>query len=154
MIRLRAFEIADAAELVTWFADATELARFAGPDVVFPLDTVDLAGWLATPDLTMWSAVADDAPGRLAGHVQLRRLDAVTGRLCRVAVSPALRGRGLGRPLVGAVLDVAREAGLARVTLGVRDDNAPALRVYSSLGFRDTGEEHPGVRGMTVHLAR
>jgi ribosomal protein S18 acetylase RimI-like enzyme len=48
------------------------------------------------------------------------------------------RGQGLGRRLLQAVLDVARDAGCSAVTLEVRSDNEVAQRLYRSLGFGDT----------------
>jgi len=48
------------------------------------------------------------------------------------------RGRGLGRRLLQAVLDTARDVGCSSVTLEVRGDNEVAQRLYRSLGFGDT----------------
>jgi GNAT superfamily N-acetyltransferase len=48
---------------------------------------------------------------------------------------PELRGRHLGTDVTQAALRAALEVG-ARPTLYVRDDNAPARRIYSQLGFR------------------
>jgi ribosomal protein S18 acetylase RimI-like enzyme len=45
------------------------------------------------------------------------------------------RGHGLGRRLMEAVLERARAAGCAAVSLEVRADNAIARRLYQSLGF-------------------
>ena len=49
------------------------------------------------------------------------------------------RGTGLGRALVRATLDRARERGCRRVELDVNTENAPALALYRSLGF-ETGK--------------
>ena len=48
------------------------------------------------------------------------------------------RGRGVGRRLLQAVLDTARDVGCSAVTLEVRGDNEVAQRLYRSLGFGDT----------------
>ncbi len=45
------------------------------------------------------------------------------------------RGSGLGRALVEAVVDLARERGCRRVELDVNEGNAAALALYESLGF-------------------
>jgi len=45
------------------------------------------------------------------------------------------RGQGLGRRLMEAVLERAREAGCSAVSLEVRSDNPIARRLYQSLGF-------------------
>lgn len=52
-----------------------------------------------------------------------------------LCVLAAHRGQGLGRRLLEAVLERARAAGCAAVSLEVRADNAIARRLYQSLGF-------------------
>jgi GNAT superfamily N-acetyltransferase len=45
------------------------------------------------------------------------------------------RGSGLGRALVEAALERARERGCKRIELDVNEDNAPALALYEACGF-------------------
>ena len=45
------------------------------------------------------------------------------------------RGSGLGRELVEAALERAREHGCARIVLDANEANAPALALYRSVGF-------------------
>lgn len=52
-----------------------------------------------------------------------------------LAVNPVYRRRGIGRFLLEAVLDEARQNACGRVTLEVRKSNAAAQRLYQSLGF-------------------
>ena len=52
-----------------------------------------------------------------------------------LAVSAGHRRKGAGRALLEDVLRRARDSGCAKVTLEVRDDNAPAKRLYRRLGF-------------------
>jgi ribosomal protein S18 acetylase RimI-like enzyme len=52
-----------------------------------------------------------------------------------VGVVPEARRHGVGREIVRHALRKAREAGADRVTLSVDSRNAPALRLYQSLGF-------------------
>jgi ribosomal protein S18 acetylase RimI-like enzyme len=58
-----------------------------------------------------------------------------------VAVSPAARGQGIGRKLLMAVEDEARELGCCKVTLEVRSDNARAMGLYRSVGFKPSEPE-------------
>jgi ribosomal protein S18 acetylase RimI-like enzyme len=51
-------------------------------------------------------------------------------------VLPEGRRSGLGRALVEAALDSARERGCVRIELDVDEDNQPALALYRSCGFR------------------
>ena len=52
-----------------------------------------------------------------------------------LAVTARHRRKGAGRALMEDVLRRAREAGCAKVTLEVRDDNEPAKRLYKRLDF-------------------
>lgn len=56
-----------------------------------------------------------------------------------VAVDPRARGRGIGRQLVQAGLELLRSQGASTVKLEVRPGNEPARRMYLRLGFRETG---------------
>jgi ribosomal protein S18 acetylase RimI-like enzyme len=55
-------------------------------------------------------------------------------------VSPAVRGRGFGDHLIGAVDQWARRSGATIVKLAVRPDNHPAILLYQRNGFVATGE--------------
>jgi ribosomal-protein-alanine N-acetyltransferase len=52
-----------------------------------------------------------------------------------LAVSPVCRRRGIGRSLLQAVIDEARQNRCSRVTLEVRVSNQTAQKLYQSLGF-------------------
>jgi ribosomal-protein-alanine N-acetyltransferase len=61
------------------------------------------------------------------------------GELANVAVTPRLRGRGLGSHLLSRVFEVARERGIDTLFLEVRASNARALDLYRRFGFADVG---------------
>jgi ribosomal-protein-alanine N-acetyltransferase len=71
--------------------------------------------------------------------------------ITNIAVHPASRRQGIGRRLLGTVLDDARSRGVRMVVLEVRPSNAEAIALYESFGFRvigrrrgyyyDTGED-------------
>lgn len=56
-----------------------------------------------------------------------------------LAVHPDWRGRGLGKRLLGKVLELAVGEGARYATLEVRPSNYIAKRLYSSLGFEVVG---------------
>lgn len=56
-----------------------------------------------------------------------------------IAVSPAARGCGIGKTLLGALLDGAKQRGAAACYLEVRESNAPAIGLYTGFGFRPVG---------------
>jgi ribosomal protein S18 acetylase RimI-like enzyme len=55
-----------------------------------------------------------------------------------VAVDPAHQGKGLGRTIMSAVEDWLRAAGLPKLQLLVRRENAKAIGFYQSLGFEES----------------
>lgn len=63
-----------------------------------------------------------------------------------LAVVPQARGRGIGRALLRAIEEEARQCGCCRLTLEVRADNAVARRLYQDFGF-DPGD--PATDGMS-----
>lgn len=56
-----------------------------------------------------------------------------------IAVHPDFRKQGHGSELLGALLRIAREAGVSRAVLEVRESNAAALALYCSFGFTPCG---------------
>lgn len=53
-----------------------------------------------------------------------------------LAVSDGAAGRGIGRSLVEAAANTARAVGLGRLSLRVFVDNAPAIGLYETCGFK------------------
>jgi L-amino acid N-acyltransferase YncA len=62
----------------------------------------------------------------------------------KVMAHPHARGLGLGRLIVTALIDNAREAEIETLALGVRGNNHGAIELYEQLGFREWGR-HPNV---------
>jgi GNAT superfamily N-acetyltransferase len=57
-----------------------------------------------------------------------------------LATAPALRGHGLGRSVLAALLEEARRRGARRAYLQVSASNVPALTLYSHFGFAEAYE--------------
>lgn len=57
------------------------------------------------------------------------------GHITNVAVREDARGRGIGRMLVGRLMQAASNLGVHYLTLEVRVSNSPAIALYRSLGF-------------------
>jgi len=53
-------------------------------------------------------------------------------------VRPAARGAGIGRALLLAALDVARQRGADYIHLGTTEDDVAARHLYERMGFRRT----------------
>lgn len=59
--------------------------------------------------------------------------------IVNVCVMPELRGKGIGRALTNCAIDFSRENNGSKVMLEVRKSNAPAIKLYESLGFIPVG---------------
>jgi ribosomal protein S18 acetylase RimI-like enzyme len=89
------------------------------------------------PDARFEIVMLDGVPaGRLVRAVAGGAL-----HLVEVAVTPSLRGRGIGTALLRALMEEARSAALS-VRLQVAADNPGAERLYRRLGFSIVRRDH------------
>ena len=90
----------------------------------------------------------DPPAGDRPAPLPLRRLVGRRGLPCRGRLRASGGARdGLGRALVSAAIERARERGCRRLELDTAEENVPALALYRSLGFRSGGDE-PGRLGV------
>jgi RimJ/RimL family protein N-acetyltransferase len=87
-----------------------------------------------------------EVDSQLLGMMGLVRSDRLKSKhratVWGVFVDPALRGKGVGRRLMEAISNHARQlGGLRHVSLSVITTNTPALRLYESFGFTVWGTE-------------
>lgn len=76
--------------------------------------------------------------GRVLGYVGMMCvLD--EGQIINVATHPDSRRRGVGRALMIAIEQSAKERGIVFLSLEVRESNAAARSLYSSLGWVECG---------------
>ena len=61
------------------------------------------------------------------------------GQITNIAVHPDHRGKGLGQAIVMALIKHAKTHHLVNITLEVRQSNAPAIALYTKLGFVEVG---------------
>jgi GNAT superfamily N-acetyltransferase len=74
------------------------------------------------------------------GSVGVERLEADTAELHRLYLDAELRGRRIGRALVEMVLDWCRAQAISRVILWSDTRFDRAHRLYTRMGFLQTGE--------------
>lgn len=75
--------------------------------------------------------------GKIVGNITVNRTSPGSRRwlISNLAVSKSYRGRGIGRSLMDAGLELVKEYNGISVSLQVRADNVPARRLYASLDF-------------------
>ena len=76
--------------------------------------------------------------GKLLGYVGIICvLD--EGQIINVATHPDARRRGVGRALMSAIEQLAKDRGIVFLSLEVRESNSAARSLYSSLGWVECG---------------
>ncbi len=141
--RVRRASAADAAEIgrlshdfQTEFEDLTPGAAAIAANVAEMID----AG--ATAIL-----LGGEGPDGFA-ELRLRRSKLAAGPdayLEELYVAPDLRGKGLGRALLEAAIELARAEGAGQIELGTSEDDVAARKLYESAGFinREGGPDGP-----------
>jgi ribosomal-protein-alanine N-acetyltransferase len=76
----------------------------------------------------------DDGPADLVGYAGLW-FDGEDAQVMTIGVAERYQGRRVGRQLMAALVDRARELRARSVLLEVRVDNEPALALYDRFGF-------------------
>jgi ribosomal protein S18 acetylase RimI-like enzyme len=96
-----------------------------------------------TPGMLLFTAVLDDgtAVGRLWLGLTHPRGVPDCAFVYDIEVAEAHRGGGLGRALLAAGEDVVREHGVPAVELNVFGDNARAIGLYASAGYRVVSQQ-------------
>ena len=86
--------------------------------------------------------VAERADGDLIGRMSLARdTHPASAHVADLGlmVAKAVRGKGVGRALLEASVDWARESGIRKLELHVFPWNEPAIRLYEQFGFEREG---------------
>lgn len=106
-----------------------------------------LAGKTASPNEIEICAVVD---GRIVGTAGIEAVgskDKVKHRAeLGIAIEKASWGLGIGKALMEACIDCARQAGYAQLELDVVAENTAALTLYKKLGFVEFGRNPKGFR--------
>jgi [ribosomal protein S18]-alanine N-acetyltransferase len=88
----------------------------------------------------VWPTVAE-TEGQLIGY-QLSTRNPLGVHLARLAVRPAMQGKGIGYALVADLVKKASQHGINHLTVNTQSDNSSSLTLYQHLGFRETGEKY------------
>jgi len=94
---------------------------------------------------------------KLVGYAGLSKVPASDqGDIQTIAVSPSVRGKGLGRALMDALLNEARRLHAQEIFLEVRADNPAAQKLYFALGFEhiDTRKNYYQPDGIDAWIMR
>lgn len=134
-MRLSGYDPSVAGLIAGWPRDASELEAWASL-VPHTAGLGVFEGWHADPDVhpyVLWDGDRVCA----YGEVWVDEAEA-EAELARIIVDPARRGRGVGRTLVGLLVERAQAVGYADIWVRVLPGNGPAIACYSAAGFRRT----------------
>ncbi len=134
-MKLRRATLADYADVASWIGDAAACRLWAGPLVPFPFNPRELPALLALEGGASL-CLADEGGGNALGFGQYWPRADSSAHLLRIIVCPTRRREGLGRELCSQLIERAADAGAASITLNVYPENAAAVALYESLGFR------------------
>jgi ribosomal protein S18 acetylase RimI-like enzyme len=101
-----------------------------------PLDTLRRALGQA-----LYATVAENENG-IIGY-QLSTGGGQRAHLARLAVHPAVQGKGAGRALLNDLFAYLTHAGIPRLSVNTQSDNEVSLSLYQRMGFVRTGEQYP-----------
>ena len=98
---------------------------------------------LDSPGMHLWTAEAGDHAEPVGlGWIELRqRASEVSAWVYDVKVDASRRRQGLGRGLMEALHDAARELGATSISLNVFGHNTTAIHLYDSLGYAVTAQQ-------------
>ena len=83
-----------------------------------------------------------NSPAGYCWTVMVPAENGVRGVIGMIGVVPDYRGKGLSRHILQAGMKHLRSIGLAEIGLEVDGNNAPAVGLYESAGFKTVGERH------------
>ncbi len=141
MLHIRSATTADAALII---ALIRELAQYERLEHEARATAADIARELAAPNPVIHVLIAewDGVPAGFA--LYFFNFSTFVGRrgiyLEDLFVRPALRGRGIGKALLGELARIAHERQCGRLEWAVLDWNEPAIGFYQKLGARPLDE--------------
>jgi len=136
----------DAAAIVTLLDSYASDPRGGGQPLSADVRERLIPGLIQHPTARIWLAFDRAEPvGLCVGFIGFSTFQArALLNIHDLAVLPGHRGSGIGRALLAAAEEHAREAGCCKLTLEVQDDNTPARHLYERYGFRDVVYGHSG----------
>jgi len=91
--------------------------------------------------LAVSAMVAENEAG-VVGY-QVTTGNGMRAHLARLAVSPQVQRRGVGRALLQNLFTFAERNGYVNLTVNTQSDNLTSMKLYEGTGFRKTGEMYP-----------
>lgn len=149
MLRLRPYKACDAQIITTWLKSEYAFRQWSADRYdSYPITADDMNRYYDRDknNSGIWGMTAFDDAG-IVGHLTMRfpekgNLDEI--RFGFVIVDDQKRGRGYGKEMLMLAARYAFDfAGARKISLGVFENNLPAIRCYEAAGFQKVGRETP-----------
>lgn len=127
-------------QVLPWITSPEALRLWGGSALTYPPQLERTWGEIGA-DSTNTYVLMDEGQA-VVGFGQVLPRPADTVHLGRIILAPEQRGQGLGRELCERLIQVAYASSHPRrITLNVYCHNVPAVRLYTSLGFKVRTED-------------
>lgn len=128
------FEEKDIKYLQSSITDAASCLLWGGNSFSFPLKPDEIKNKIIDDvNVTAFIACEESLP---VGYFDFVKLDEYVYKICRILIFGTLKGKGLGRKMLSAALELAGEQlNASEVVLNVLEENSAALNLYLSFGF-------------------
>ena len=147
-VTLRAAAPDDSARVLAWANDpATRAASFSGKTI----DATEHARWYEQSLSGARRLFVIQSDGEPAGLVRLDPVDAATFEV-GIVVDPELRGRGIAKQALEALVPHALGAGTRSLLARIRVENKASRRLFASAGYVAGGET--SVQGIPAVVLR
>lgn len=149
MKNIRLAVLKDLECVASWVTTEREVRQWAGPRVSFPVDVGSLPMQIEWERSHSWSVIEGDLVIAFGQVIQKpgQRL-----HLARLIVSPALRGKSIGRFLASSLLEKALVCNPSTISLNVVTDNRAAIKLYQSLGFTEASRPLDDAPGTSIYM--
>ena len=134
-VKVESFTLNRTPTLLSWIGTERELKLWSGNTFPHTLNRQIFLSHLGRENLHPFSGLSPDR--ELVAYGELVGKQGGEGILCRVIVEPNLRRQGYGKAFCTELLRIAfKKLRYRHLTLNAFHFNAPAIRCYKSLGFR------------------
>ena len=134
-LNVKPFTLSKVSRLLTWTDSERELKLWSGNTFKGSPTPKTFITHLNRGNLHPFAGISQY--GNFVAYGELVGVKGGEGIICRVIVEPELRGQAYGRSFCSELLRIAfDELSYAHLTLNAFHFNAPAIRCYKALGFR------------------
>lgn len=126
-------------DYLSWFSDPYVLEYISFASTCPTIDSLKeyVRSKLASSDC-VFLGIYDSMTNRIVGTIKFDPIDRQSGtsEIGILIGNPDFRGKGIASEALNACINYAKSSiNLSYLTLGVRESNAPAIRLYKKLGF-------------------